>query len=134
MRDADDMKGLRADRSRYDAGRSRIGSRATAFTNGFAAGVLSVPTATKSSGLQKLGIRIVSFSVTCAQASEVRARFGGTHGDRADFVERDDPSNHAAARRMPQQLSLQKDVDVTVNVEVAYPWAVSGKVTYKILK
>ena len=32
-------------------------------------------------------------------------------------------------------LSLQKDVDVTVNVEVAYPWAVkSGKVTYKILK
>ena len=32
-------------------------------------------------------------------------------------------------------LSLQKDVDVTVNVEVAYPWTVkSGKVTYKILK
>ena len=86
------------------------------------------PNSDKVFGLE--AIRIVSFSV--AYADNGSDASGGTRR----------PCNCGAETagsdrllESQQPLPSQKDVDVTVNVEVAYPWAVkSGKVTYKILK
>ena len=82
--------------------------------------------AAKVFGLE--AIRIVSFSVNYADNGlDASAALG-------DRVTVDETTGRITFSNL-NNLSLQKDVDVTVNVEVAYPWAVkSGKVTYKILK
>jgi len=121
MRDADDMKGFELiDHDATLADPWITGDD----TNGFATGVR--PNSDKVFGLE--AIRIVSFSVTYADNGfDASAALG-------DRVTVDETTGQITFSNL-NNLSLQKDVDVTVNVEVAYPWAVkSGKVTYKILK
>lgn len=121
MRDADDMKGFELiDHDATLADPWITGDD----TNGFATGVR--PNSDKVFGLE--AIRIVSFSVTYADNGfDASAALG-------DRVTVDETTGRITFSNL-NNLSLQKDVDVTVNVEVAYPWAVkSGKVTYKILK
>lgn len=93
-------------------------------TNGFATDVR--PNDADVFGLD--AIRIVSFSITYADNGfDASAALGNR-------VQIDTTTGRIVFSNL-NNLSLQKDVDVTVNVEVAYPWAVkSGKVTYKILK
>ena len=121
MRDADDMKGFELiDHDATLADPWITGDD----TNGFAEGVR--PNSDEVFGLE--AIRIVSFSVTYADNGfDASAALG-------DRVTVDETTGRITFSNL-NNLSLQKDVDVTVNVEVAYPWAVkSGKVTYKILK
>ena len=121
MRDADDMKGFELiDHDATLADPWITGDD----TNGFATGVR--PNSDDVFGLE--AIRIVSFSVTYADNGfDASAALG-------DRVTVDETTGRITFSNL-NNLSLQKDVDVTVNVEVAYPWAVkSGKVTYKILK
>ena len=121
MRDADDMKGFELiDHDATLADPWITGDD----TNGFATGVR--PNSDEVFGLE--AIRIVSFSVTYADnGCDASAALG-------DRVTVDETTGRITFSNL-NNLSLQKDVDVTVNVEVAYPWAVkSGKVTYKILK
>ncbi len=93
-------------------------------TNGFATGVR--PSDAAVFGLD--AIRIVSTSITYADNGfDASAALG-------DRVQIDETTGQIVFSNL-NNLSLQKDVDVTIHVEVAYPWAVkSGKVTYKILK
>ncbi len=93
-------------------------------TNGFAAGVR--PNDAVVFGLD--AIRVVSTSITYADNGFDASSALGS------YVQIDRTTGQIVFSNL-NNLSLQKDIDVTIHVEVAYPWAVkSGKVTYKILK